>query len=73
MIKDMKYVRKFKMNLFFIKNKIFILQDYCGDGVYHLHIAKVNEEDNSQYTCVAINNSGRVSTTAELYVLERGF
>jgi hypothetical protein len=32
----------------------------------------VNDEDNAQYTCVAINNGGRVISNAELYVTERG-
>lgn len=37
-----------------------------------MHIPNVTDEDNSQYTCVAINNGGRVISNAELYVLEKG-
>jgi len=39
--------------------------------MYHLHIKDLTEEDNAQYTCVAINNGGRVISTAELYVHEK--
>lgn len=46
--------------------------DYCGEGVYHLHIADVSEEDNANYMCVAVNNGGREVSKAELYVLEKG-
>lgn len=46
--------------------------DYCGEGMYHLHIARVTEEDNANYTCVAVNNGGRQVSKAELYVIEKG-
>ena len=47
------------------------MKDYCGEGVYHLHLPVVNEEDNAKYTCVAVNSAGRVVSNAELYVLEK--
>ena len=37
-----------------------------------MHLPNVTDEDNSQYTCVAVNNGGRVECSAELYVLEKG-
>lgn len=39
--------------------------------MYHLHIANATDEDNAQYTCVAVNNGGRITSTAELYVIEK--
>ena len=36
-----------------------------------MHIANSTEEDNVQYTCVAVNNGGRITSTAELYVIEK--
>ncbi|CAF0813092.1 unnamed protein product [Brachionus calyciflorus] len=66
-----------KSRILFYKNGLLILNDYrheiyyCGDGVYHLHLPNVTDEDNSKYTCVVVNNAGRIESSAELYVVEK--
>lgn len=58
-------------NLYQISFKKIFYQDYCGDGVYHLHIPFVSDEDNAEYKCVLINTSNTIESKAELYVIEK--
>ena len=50
----------------------YSIKDYCGDGIYNLRIFNVTDDDNAQYTCMAVNNGGRVESKSELYVVEKG-
>jgi hypothetical protein len=49
------------------------LIDYFGDGQHALHVDEATiEDDNGTFTCLALNTTGRVQITADVFVHEKG-
>lgn len=52
---------------------VYLSTDYYGDGQHTLHVDEATiEDDNGTFTCLALNASGRVQITADVFVHEKG-
>ncbi len=52
---------------------LYLSIDYFGDGEHALHVDEATiEDDNGTFTCLALNATGRVQITADVFVHEKG-